>query len=98
MNARARCPNCGRRTVPLLAKAGISSREPIACPACGARLELGPVWGWVLAVAAPALFSMLLILLFVVLDAVAALLLTLLVSSVAYVALIVIAPLRVTYD
>jgi DNA-directed RNA polymerase subunit RPC12/RpoP len=98
MHARARCPNCGERTVPLLAKAGISAREPIACPACGARLELGPVWGWLLAVAAPALFSMLLILLFVVLDVVAALLLTLLISSVVYVTLIVLAPLRATYD
>jgi hypothetical protein len=98
MNFNAECPNCGARVIAPLAKAGISAREPVACPACGAHLELGPVWGWILAVAAPALFSVLLIALFFVLDAWAALVLTLLISTAAYLGLIIIAPLRVVAD
>jgi hypothetical protein len=98
MNPRAPCPNCGERAIPLLAKAGISARESVACPACGVHLELGPVWGWVLAVAAPTLFSVLLIVLFFALNAWWALILTLLLSTAAYLGLAYLAPLHIVAD
>jgi hypothetical protein len=95
MNMKAKCPNCGARSIALLAKAGVSSPEPVDCPECGAHLELGAVWGWVLAVAAPGLFSLLLISLLVALNALSAIVLTLLISSGLYLVLIFVAPLRV---
>ncbi len=93
-----RCPNCGARTIPLLAKAGVSAREPVDCPACGIHVELGAVWGWVLAVAAPTLFSVVFIGLYLVVHIVPALLLTLLISTVGYVVLVWVAPLHVAPD
>jgi hypothetical protein len=92
---KSACPRCGNPCIPLLAKAGISAREPAVCPACGAHAVLGPVWGWILAVAAPALFSVLLIALVMVVSIGYALAITLIVSTIAYLGLVVIAPLHV---